>query len=167
LRNEDPAGNKTPPEGGCFSGPGYSGKTVIDIGGTNPAETRKLLQPLQNACNKPVAEPVDGVEPELCELGQYVTILERIANAETEDELNQALLDLAALLETASEALKEVHDLWEYIPEDQKPSLGDLGLPKTIADGTPADVESIETIDLEARGPNFVFGRRNWIDIRQ
>jgi hypothetical protein len=166
-RNEDPEGNTTPPEGGCYSGPGYSGKTVIDIGGTNPAETRKLLQPLQNACNKPVAEPVDGEEPELCELGQYVTILERIANAETEDDLNQALLDLAALLERASEALKEAHDLWEYIPEDQKPSLGDLGLPKTIADGTPADVESIETIDLEARGPNFVFGRRNWIDIRQ
>jgi len=37
----------------------------------------------------------------------------------------------------------------------------------TTTDGTPATVITIETIDLEARGPNFVFGRRNWVDIRR
>jgi hypothetical protein len=34
-------------------------------------------------------------------------------------------------------------------------------------DATPASVTTIETIDLEARGPNYIFGRRNWVDIRQ
>ena len=34
-------------------------------------------------------------------------------------------------------------------------------------DGTPADVTTIETIDLEAKGPNYSYGRRNWVDIKQ
>jgi len=161
-RNEDPLGNNTPPEGGCFSGPGYDGKTVIDIGGTNPAETRKLLAPLQAECNEPV--PIDG---ELCELGQYLNLLQQIGTAETEEKLEEFLSQLAELLEVGSDDLKKLHELWDYIPEDEKPNPGDLGQPKTIADGTPAEVTSIETIDLEARGPNFVFGRRNWIDLRQ
>ena len=165
LRNADPVNNNTPPEGGCYGGPGYNGKTVIDAGGTNPAETRKLLDPLLQECAD-LAK--DNPNDETCALGQFLALLQIIGNAETDAILNQALVDMANLLALpGNEDLKKLSELWDYIPEDQKPDAGDLGTPKTITDGTPAKVISIETIDLKAKGPNYAYGRRNWIDIRQ
>ncbi len=37
----------------------------------------------------------------------------------------------------------------------------------TSSDGTPADIETYEDTTPELAGPNSVFGRRNWIDLRQ
>ena len=159
LRNSDPVNNHTPPEGGCYSGPGYGGKSGgIEGNGANPAEVKNLLDALQKEC----------VNNDACRLQQFLTLLEQIGNAETEDKRNQYLADLANMLaDPANADLKKLNDLWDYIPDDKKPQLGDGGTSKTISDGTPAEVVSIETIDLKARGPNYTYGRRNWIDIRQ
>jgi Tfp pilus tip-associated adhesin PilY1 len=35
----------------------------------------------------------------------------------------------------------------------------------TDGNGTPARVDPIETLDMESRGPDFVYGRRSWIDL--
>ena len=85
-------------------------------------------------------------------------------------------LDLANLLANNA-ALAAYADLRKYvgdkIPErflhdiDKGQISGGNSGNTSTTDGTPATVITIETIDLEARGPNFVFGRRNWVDIRQ
>jgi hypothetical protein len=170
IRNSDPANNSTPPEGGCYGGSGYNGKTNIDLGGLNPAEYRKLVNPLQAQC----ASTPDG---QTCGLDQYAALLQIIENPESDAQLNQALLDLANLLATNPE-LAEYVKYREYVSPkynygkdlldiDRKQIEGGGSDTSTNEDGTPADVTTIETIDLEAKGPNFVYGRRNWIDIRQ
>jgi len=170
IRNDDPAGNSTPPEGGCYAGAGYNGHSTVDIGGLNPAEYKSLVDPLKAACE---ADPVN------CALKQYTEILQRIENPESEADLNQALLDLANLLADPNNGdLAEYVKYREYVSPkynygkdlldiDRKQLEGGSGETPTNEDGTPADVTTIETIDLEAKGPNFAYGRRNWVDIRQ
>ena len=167
-RNEDPVNNPTPPEAGCYAGPGYGGKSGgIESNGANPAEVKNLLKPLLKECADLAESNPDN---KTCLLGQYLNLLQIIGTAETEEIRNNALVDLANLLagtDELSKKVKELNDLWEYIPDDQKPDIGDLGSPKTLIDGTPAKVISVETIDLKSKGPNYVYGRRNWIDLRQ
>ncbi|MGB7934194.1 MAG: hypothetical protein WCH04_18610, partial [Gammaproteobacteria bacterium] len=170
IRNSDPANNSTPPEGGCYGGSGYNGHTVIDVGGLNPAEYKSLVNPLNAQCD---------ADPDHCPLQRYTEVLQRIENAESDDDLNAALLDLANLLaEPGSESLAEYVKYREYVSPkynygkdlldiDRKQLEGSDSGTSTNEDGTPLDVTIIETIDLEAKGPNYHYGRRNWVDIRQ
>jgi hypothetical protein len=170
LRNADPAGNSTPPEGGCYAGSGYSGHSVIDVGGLNPAEYKSLVNPLKAQCDA-------AGEGEVCPLQRYSELLQIIEDPESEDQLNQALLELANLLASSPE-LAEYVKYREYVSPkynygkdlldiDRKQLEGGGSDASTNEDGTPADVTTIETIDLEAKGPNFAYGRRNWVDIKQ
>jgi hypothetical protein len=168
IRNSDPANNSTPPEGGCYAGSGYNGKTTIDVGGLNPADYKNLVDPLTAKCE---------TNPDTCSLAKYTQLLQIIEDPESEAQLNQALLDLNQLL-ASDPALAQYVEYREYVSPkynygkdlldiDRKQLEGGTGSTPTNADGTPADVETIETIDLEAKGPNYAYGRRNWIDIRQ
>jgi hypothetical protein len=168
IRNSDPANNSTPPEGGCYGGSGYNGHANIDIGGLNPAEYKKLVNPLNAQCD---------ADPANCPLQRYSELLQIIEAPESEDQLNQALLDLANLLEISPE-LAEYVKYREYVSPkynygkdlldiDRKQLEGGGSGTSSNEDGTPLDVTTIETIDLEAKGPNYFYGRRNWIDIRQ
>ncbi|MGB7933449.1 MAG: PilC/PilY family type IV pilus protein, partial [Gammaproteobacteria bacterium] len=168
IRNSDPANNSTPPEGGCYGGSGYNGKTTIDVGGLNPADYKKLVNPLNAQCD---------ADPASCPLQRYSELLQIIEAPESDAQLNQALLDLANLLATSPE-LAEYVKYREYVSPkfnygkdlldiDRKQLEGGGSGTSTNEDGTPLDVTTIETIDLEAKGPNFSYGRRNWVDIRQ
>jgi hypothetical protein len=169
-RNSDPANNNTPPEASCYSGGGYNGQTTIDVGGLTLGEYQALTDPLVAECEAlAISDPTA-----ICDVNRFFQLQELIENATSEADLNQALLELATLLDSNA-LLKAYADLRDYvgdkIPEQHKlegdKEQGDDGLQNDPGDGTPAQVTAIETIDLEARGPNFVFGRRNWIDIKQ
>jgi hypothetical protein len=169
-RNSDPANNNTPPEASCYSGGGYNGQTTIDVGGLTLGEYQALTDPLVAECEAlAISDPTA-----ICDVNRFFQLQELIENATSEADLNQALLELATLLDSNA-LLKAYADLRDYvgdkIPEQHKlegdKEQGDDGLQNDPGDGTPAQVTTIETIDLEARGPNFVFGRRNWIDIKQ
>ncbi len=170
LRNSDPDSSSTPKDAPCYGGGAYSGRTVIDEGGLTLGEYQALTNPLVEEC-----EALAESDPEAtCDLNRFFQLLELIDTAESESDLNQFLLQLAALLDgnAALKAYAEKRDyIGDKIPEQNKlegdKSQGDDDdLQNDPGDGTPAQVTTIETIDLEARGPNFVFGRRNWIDIK-
>ncbi|MDH3980991.1 MAG: PilC/PilY family type IV pilus protein [Gammaproteobacteria bacterium] len=170
LRNSDPDSSSTPKDAACYGGDSYSGQTTIDEGGLTLGEYQALTDPLVAEC-----EELTAIDPEaVCDLNRFFQLLELIDSAESESDLNQALLELAQLLD-GNDALQAYADKRDYIgdkiPEQNKlegdKTQGDDGLQYDPGDGTPAQVTTIETIDLEARGPNFVFGRRNWIDIKQ
>jgi hypothetical protein len=169
-RNSDPANNNTPPEASCYAGGGYNGQTTIDVGGLTLGEYQALTDPLVAECEAlAISDPTA-----ICDINRFFQLQDIIDNATSESDLNQALLELAQLLD-GNALLKAYADLRDYvgdkIPEQHKlegdKNQGDGGLQNDAGDGTPAQVTTIETIDLEARGPNFVFGRRNWIDIKQ
>jgi hypothetical protein len=160
LRNADPVNNSRPPEGGCYGGPGYNGKTTIDVGGTNPAETRKLFDDLQDECEQLADSDPDAT----CRLDRFVELRAIIENAETEDDLNQALLELANMLEDDTTGdLTKLNELWDYIPEDEKPGCSDCG--PTSTDKIPAKVKEFEAFVPEHTSPGLANGQLNWIDI--
>jgi hypothetical protein len=110
-------------------------------------------------------------------LGEFARLLTIInATATSEASLNQALLDLADLLAT-NPLLAEYAKYRDYVPGSVIPEQHLLDIDKNLNDGgnensstvdaVPADVVTIETIDLESLGPNAVLGQRNWIDLRQ
>jgi hypothetical protein len=113
-------------------------------------------------------------------LSDFAALLAIINNSNTsEAALNQALLELNELYNDAElgDILREYARYRDYVPGSVIPeqhlldidkNLGDGGNTNTsTADGVPADVITIETIDLESLGPNAVLGQRNWIDLRQ
>jgi len=116
-------------------------------------------------------------------LSDFAALLNIINNGSTsEAALNQALLDLNDLFNDATlgDILREYAHYRDYVPGSNVPTqhlldidknLGDSGgsdnSNSSTADGVPADVVTIETIDLESLGPNAVLGKRNWIDLRQ
>jgi hypothetical protein len=176
IRNADPTNNQTPKDAGCYGGAAYSGKNTIDTGGLNPSDYMKLTNPLIAACEAVAADNEANGTNNLCALDRYANLLEIIDNAETDDELNQALLDLANLLASDSD-LAAYASMRDYVGSkiresdrldiDKSEDGGDSDNATGTDDATPASVTTIETIDLEARGPNYIFGRRNWVDIRQ
>jgi hypothetical protein len=174
VRNSDPENNLTPPEAECYGSGSYSGSVVIEVGGLTLGEYQALTNPLVAQCAEAEATVAAGGEA-VCFINRYFQLLEIIENPSSENDLNKALVELSALLALSPE-LQAYVDLREYvgdkIPEQHKLEgdkvQGDDDLLLTDpSDGTPAKVTTIETIDLEARGPNYVFGRRNWIDIKQ
>jgi len=176
IRNSDPTNNSTPKDAGCYGGKAYSGKNTIDAGGLTQGEYQALTNPLLAECAQVAADNTANGTSNTCDLDRYGQLLAIIDNAQSDAQLNQALLDLANLLANNA-ALAAYADLRNYVG-DKIPERFLLDIDKgqiddgdsgntTTTDGTPATVITIETIDLEARGPNFVFGRRNWVDIRR
>jgi hypothetical protein len=104
-----------------------------------------------------------------------------IINSSTTSEaaLNQALLALDELFNDAElgDILREYAQYRDYVPGSVIPEQHLLDIDKNLNDGgnensstidaVPADVTTIETIDMESLGPNAVLGKRNWIDLRQ
>lgn len=172
IRNSDPTSNSTPKDAGCYAGAAYNGKTTIDIGGLTLGEYQALTNPLVAECDA-LAISSPGAT---CDLNRYFQLLEIIDSATTETDRNQALLELAELID-GNALLEAYHNIRDYvgdkIPEqhkldgDKAQGGDDSATVGSSVDGTPAQVTTIETIDLEAKGPNFAYGRRNWIDIRQ
>jgi len=120
------------------------------------------------------------------QLAQFAALLDIInSDSTSEAALNQALLDLDALYEdktpygdsTLGDILREYAQYRDYVPGSVIPEQHLLDIDKNLADGgnthtstvdaVPANVTTIETIDLEALGPNAVQGQRNWIDLKQ
>jgi hypothetical protein len=171
LRNADPTSSSVPKDAACYAGNSYSGQTTIDVGGLTLGEYQALTDPLVDECDALALSDPNAV----CDLNRFFQLQDIIDNATSESDLNQALLELAQLLD-GNALLQAYADMRDYvgdkIPEQNKLE-GDKiqgdddNLQNDPNDGTPAQVTTIETIDLEARGPNFVFGRRNWIDIKQ
>ena len=122
------------------------------------------------------ADALEGTE----QLASFAALLTIINSSSTsEAALNQALLDLDALYNDAKlgDILREYAKYRDYVPGSVIPEQHLLDIDKNLNDGgnensstvdaVPADVTTIETIDLEALGPNAVLGQRNWIDLRQ
>jgi len=171
IRNSDPDTNSTPKDAGCYGGAAYSGKTTIDIGGLTFGEYAKLIDPLVDEC-----EDLAVTDPDTpCDLERFAQLLDVIDDADSEAALNQALLELAELL-AQNQALADYAAMRDYvgdkIPEQKKLGIdqqqNDEDNTDTLGgDGTPADIETYEDTTPELAGPNSVFGRRNWIDLRQ
>jgi len=113
-------------------------------------------------------------------LSDFAALLNIINNSNTsEAALNQALLDLNDLFDDAvlGDILREYAKYRDYVPGSVIPEQHLLDIDKNTGDGgnsnsssedgVPADVITIETIDLESLGPNAVLGQRNWIDMKQ
>ena len=113
-------------------------------------------------------------------LSDFARLLNIINNSNTsESALNQALLDLNDLFNDAllGDILREYAQYRDYVPGSVIPEQHLLDIDKNTSDGgnsnsssedsVPADVITIETIDLESLGPNAVLGQRNWIDLKQ
>jgi hypothetical protein len=176
IRNADPTSNATPKDAACYGGSGYNGKVNIDTGGLNSSEYRKLTAPLVADCAAVAAANAANGTNLICDLDRFGDLLEIIDNAQTPAELNKALLDLATLL-AGNQDLRFYASLRDYagrkvkesdrLDIDKSEEGGGSGNQTGTSDATPANVTTIETIDLEARGPNYIFGRRNWVDIRQ
>ena len=145
----------------CYGDPSYS-SSLGQEGGLNYGDYSALL--------------TDDV---LSLIDQYAAFLRALQTAQAQQDeaaINQALLDLGQLLKDHPDLAKYDH-YRDYapghIPEQKlqdidKGQLDDGGSGNSSSlDGTPADVTTIETIDLEAKGPNFAYGRRNWVDIKQ
>lgn len=171
IRNSDPDSNTTPKDAGCYGGAAYSGKTTIDVGGLTFGEYAKLIDPLVKECEELGVSDPDKV----CDLERFAQLLDFIDGADSEPKLNQALLELAELL-AQNQALADYASMREYvgdkIPEQKKLAIdqqqNDEDSTDTLSgDGTPADIETYEDTTPELAGPNSVFGRRNWIDLRQ
>jgi hypothetical protein len=176
IRNSDPDGNTTPQDAPCYGDPNYGGSTVIDAGGLTRGEYQALTRPLVDECDSfvPPADEPDAV----CDLQRFGQLLAIIDGAGSEAILNQALLELAELLAN-NQALADYADMRDYagdkIPEQHKLAIdqqqcegADCGDTNTTSeDGTPNDIELYEDSTPELAGPNSVFGRRNWIDLRQ
>ena len=173
IRNSDPDSNTTPKDAGCYGGAAYSGKNTIDVGGLTLGEYQALTNPLVEECKDfdPEADP----EKTVCDLERFGQLLDIIDDADSETTLNQALLELAELL-AQNQALADYAAMRDYVG-DKIPEQSKLGIDQqqsedevadtTSGDGTPADIETYEDTTPELAGPNSVFGRRNWIDLRQ
>ena len=119
------------------------------------------------------ADALEGTQA----LADFAALL-NIINSSTTSEaaLNDALLALADLLAT-NDILREYAQYRDYVPGSVIPEQHLLDIDKNLnsggnensstLDAVPADVTTIETIDLESLGPNAVLGQRNWIDLRQ
>jgi hypothetical protein len=175
IRNSDPDGNTTPSDSPCYGDPNYGGKNNIDTGGLTLGEYQALTSPLVDQCENWV--PPEDEPDKVCDLERFGQLLEIIDNADSEAILNQALLELAELL-GQNQALADYADMRDYagdkIPEHQKLTIDqqqcvgtECDTDATSDDGTPNDIELYEDSTPELAGPNSVFGRRNWIDLRQ
>ena len=147
---------------------------TIDVGGLTLGEYQTLINPLIEDCDTFIPEP-DGKT--VCDLKRYAQLLQSIATDLPEDELNAQLLELAELL-AQNEKLAAYVAMRDYvgdkIPEQHKYGIDqqqntdpDDITESTGGDGTPNDIRTFEDDVPELAGPNSVFGRRNWIDLRQ
>ena len=122
------------------------------------------------------ADALEGTQ----QLSDFAALLNIInSSATSEDALNQALAALEELFNDAElgDILRESAQYRDYVPGSVIPEQHLLDLDKNLnpggnensstLDAVPADVTTIETIDLESLGPNAVLGQRNWIDLKQ
>ena len=176
IRNSDPDGNTTPKDAPCYGGGAYSGKNTIDAGGLTLGEYNALTGALVDECQN-FAISADEPEKLVCDLERFGQLLNIINSAESETILNNALLELAELLEQ-NQALADYAEMRDYagdkIPEHKKLAIdqqqcegAECDTNSTSDDGTPADIELYEDSTPELAGPNSVFGRRNWVDLKQ
>jgi hypothetical protein len=144
----------------CFGDSNYQSAEGQEQKGLNNGDYQKLAGP--------VLDQIDA----------YAAALQALKTARTQQDeggVSQALLALAQLLANPDLAQYDKYRIYApgHVPEQKLLDIdkgqldaGGSGNRSTY-DGSPADVTAIETIDLEAKGPNYFYGRRNWVDIRQ
>ena len=146
----------TPPV--CYGHPNYNANTAIDLRGINLGQYEALVSDAGQVL----------IEEE------YAAALAAIAAALAagdEDALNVALQNLGVLLQDPE--LANYHNLRSYAP-GVVPVQHLLEIDRLLGDGaggvaidqTPAEVDDVSQDDNPTRGPNFVPGRRTWIDLR-
>ena len=151
----------------CYGAPAYNAALVNEIFGLNSGQYDGLVSNLR-------------LDDDL--LSSYEAALAALADAQTEAELTNALLNLVALFDEVAGSwgrhavltLADHYRLRGYAHQAQfkldlldidrqifePPPPVDLGI-----DGTPANVEDIELDLLPAAGPNYQPGRRSWVDL--
>ncbi len=164
LRTAEPA--STP----CYGDPNWKSRISIELGGLTLGEYQALTNPLIDECETWDEE----AEGRPCPLEEFAALLGLIEAAEDEDELASLLLTLADLLDGHPDLAKYAK-YREYapghvpehklLPWDVDPT--DPDRDKSGDDAIPAKVISIETIDLETKGPITKEGTVIWTDIRQ
>ena len=155
LRNADPA--STP----CYGDPNYAGKVNIELGGLTYGEYKALT------------DPVLGL------IDQYAAALQALQAAQAQQDetaINKALLDLGQLLKDNPDLAK--YDKYRdyapgHIPENKllgidkcQVDCGDDNNNSSDLDKGPNTTEDAAG-NNDSKGPNYRYGRRNWIDIRQ
>lgn len=143
----------------CYGHPRYNANTAIDLGGVTLGEYNELISEATRAL----------IEEE------YAAALASIAAALAsgdEEALRIALRALGVLLgENPDLAL--YHAMRGYAP-GHVPVQHLLEIDRQLGDGsggvaldqTPAEVDDVSQDDNPTRGPNFVTGRRTWIDLQ-
>ena len=144
----------------CYGGIGY--------GGGISQESRGLINGLYKDWYAALKDSDD--------LAAVANLLNQLNSTTSEAGIAQIMAQLNELL-AGNEDLAEWWQYREYIAGSKVPDSKLLDIDKNLLDpgggststedAIPAEVVSIETIDLETLGPNAVEGRRNWIDIRQ
>ena len=174
LRNADPLSNTTPLDTPCYGGANYKSALTKERGGLTLGEYLYLTNPLTEECDAFV--PTDPDDPtDICDLERFGQLLAEIESSEG-DELTALLQELADLLaEEGNEKLALYAKYRDYapghvpeqhlLPWDVDPT--DPDREKSGDDAIPAKVISIETIDLETKGPKTKEGTVIWTDIRQ
>ncbi len=141
----------------CYGDSVYSANTAIDVRGINLGQYQSLIDDAGQAL---IEEDYAGA------LGALSLALA----AGDEEAVANALVNLGTLLQDA--ALMAYHRLRFYAP-GVVPVQHLLEIDKRLGEGggsvaddqTPAEVEDITQDDNPIRGPNFVPGRRTWIDL--
>jgi hypothetical protein len=163
LRTADPA--STP----CYGDPSWKSRVNIELGGLTLGEYKALTDPL-------LAECENTPEGEECPLDAFVRLLGLIEAAENEDELSALLMELNDLLSDATNDKLALYAKYRdyapgHIPEQHllpwDVDSNDPKRKKSGLDAVPAKVISIETIDLETKGPRTREGYFIWTDIMQ
>lgn len=143
----------------CYGASNYNANTSIDTRGINLGQYNSL---------------VDAAGRALIE-GQYAQALEALSVAlgsGDEAAVNTAVVNLGTLLQNA--ALAAYHNLRSYAP-GVVPTQHLLEIDRNLNNGgggggvaddqTPSEVDDVTQDDNPIRGPNFVPGRRTWIDL--
>mgnify|MGYP007099540684 CR=1 FL=1 len=158
----------------------WSGGQKVPVCYGSPNYTRQLVQEVIQGMNWGKYQALtevffdDGVLNSLYE--RYVSLWDAVQTA-TEAEREAALNALAAFLaENPDIALYDKlrnfvgEKVWEQEKNHQERILPidwyDQGDTDTASDGTPQDVEDISRNLTPVLGPNFITGRRTWIDLR-
>jgi|GEM_PF-712998 len=153
----------------CYGDTSYNSALEQELGGLTLGEYSDLISGLG-----------DEDDPDSL-ISQFAVLLEALNEAIAsgdQDAINKALLDLGELLEANPDTLGVYAKYRDYapghVPEqhlldiDRLPSddgSDDDGIPDEVIDLTDDDQDGDFT--RETLGPNFVVGRRTWIDLRQ
>ena len=146
----------------CYGDSSYNSVVTQELTGLNLGDYKDLIE---------------GLDPDL--LTTLADIFEAL-DSDDEEVVQLALLELAQLIKDNPDpnskgwTLKDYLRFRDYAPGNV-PEQHLLDLDKGLADddasssidGTPTQTQETADLDTLSEGPNFGYGRRNWIDLRR